>query len=393
MAEKVLIVDDTLINQKILAAILKKAGFEYAVAGDGVQALAAVRGDPPDLILLDIMMPAKDGYEVCAELKADPRTADIPIIFLSALGEASDKVKGLSLGAADYIAKPFDNAEVQARVETQLRLRRLTQSLIKLNRDLLDKQQALEEDLKAAADIQKALIPRPDLRFPGLELATVFEPCATIGGDVFTAFRLDEEHLAFYILDVNGHGVPAAMVAVSASQSLSPGSGIVLRRTDGVAITPPEQVLAELDVEFPLSRFDRYFTIVYLVLHLPTGLMRYSGAGHPLPILQRTDGTIEHLEEGGPLIGLGGIPFDRGERRLGPGDRVFLYTDGLTEAAEPGGALFGTARLEELVRSQRRTSLQESCQAIDRAVREFSAGAPPSDDVSLLAFEYQGVGS
>ncbi len=391
MAEKVLIVDDTLINQKILAAILRKAGFEHATAGDGVQALEAVRRDPPDLILLDIMMPAKDGYEVCAELKADPKTRDIPIIFLSALGEASDKVKGLSLGAADYIGKPFDNAEVQARVETQLRLRRLTQSLIKLNRDLLDKQAALEEDLKAAADIQRALIPKPNLSIPGVSLAWAFEPCATIGGDVFTAFRLDEEHVAFYILDVNGHGVPAAMVAVSASQSLSPGSGIVLKRTGSDAITPPEEVLAELDLEFPLARFDRYFTIAYLVLDLATGVMRYSGAGHPLPILQRVDGSLAHLEEGGPLIGLGGLPFDRGERQLDPGDRVFLYTDGLTEAMEPAGTLFGIARLEALLRSHRGSSLQEGCQAIDRAVREFSLGAPPSDDISLLAFEYQGM--
>lgn len=390
MTEKVLIVDDTLINQKILSAILRKAGLEYATAGDGVQALEAVRRDPPDLILLDIMMPAKDGYEVCAELKADPQTAGIPIIFLSALGEASDKVKGLSLGAADYIAKPFDNAEVQARVETQLRLRRLTQSLIKLNQELVEKQAALEEDLKAAADIQKALIPKPNLSIPGVSLAWVFEPCATIGGDVFTAFRLDDQHVAFYILDVNGHGVPPAMVAVSASQSLSPGSGIVLRRTGSASITPPVEVLAELDAEFPLSRFDRYFTIVYLVLHLPTGVLRYSAAGHPMPILQRVDGSLTHLEEGGPLIGLGGLPFDPGERQLGPGDRVFLYTDGLTEAVEPSGALFGIARLEELLRSHRQASLQDACQAIDRAVREFCAGAPPSDDISLLAFEYQG---
>ncbi len=392
MAEKVLIVDDTLINQKILAAILKKAGLDFETVGDGVAALEAVRRNPPDLILLDIMMPGRDGFEVCAEIKADPQTAGIPIIFLSALGEAADKVKGLSLGAADYIAKPFDNAEVNARVETQLRLRRLTQSLLKLNKELTQKQEALEEDLRAAADIQRALIPKPNLTIHGVSLAWLFEPCSTIGGDVFNVIALDDEHVAFYILDVNGHGVPPAMVAVSASQSLSPSSGIVVKPKSEVVITPPNHVLEELDAEFPLARFDRYFTIAYLVLHLPSGTLRYSSAGHPMPILQRADGSSMLLEEGGPLIGLGGLPFEAGEKVLGRGDRVYLYTDGLTEASGPDAKLFGTERVNGLVAETRSLPLPEACARVREALAVFCGGTPPDDDVSLFAFEYDGRG-
>ena len=160
MGETVLVVDDTPVNQKLLSSILRRSGHGVEVAADGIQALAAVAASPPDLILLDVMMPGKDGFTVCAELKADPATADIPIIFLSAMGEVADKVKGLELGAADYIAKPFDSAEVLARTNTQLRLRRLNQSLVRANQDLKAKQLLLEEDLRAAADVQRALIPQ-----------------------------------------------------------------------------------------------------------------------------------------------------------------------------------------------------------------------------------------
>jgi len=110
----------------------------------------------PELILLDIMMPVKDGYEVCKELKNDPGNREIPVIFLSALSNAADKVKGLEIGAIDYVTKPFDHAEVLARVRVHLRIQRLTQALRAANRALAEKQAALDADLRAAGDIQRA---------------------------------------------------------------------------------------------------------------------------------------------------------------------------------------------------------------------------------------------
>src|SRR5436190_22967606 len=107
MTDRILIADDVPFNQKVLAGILRRAGFDCLLADDGGQALRAVREQCPDLVLLDVMMPGKDGYEVCAELKADPMTADIPVIFLSALQDAADKIKGLTVGGADYVTKPF----------------------------------------------------------------------------------------------------------------------------------------------------------------------------------------------------------------------------------------------------------------------------------------------
>lgn len=160
MSEKIFIVDDDFVNRKLLAAILKKDGYALLEAKDGEEAVGLAFREMPDIILLDIMMPKKDGFEVFSELKCDHRTANIPIIFLSAKTQTEDKIKGFDLGGADYVTKPFDRVEVLARVKTQLKIAGLTKEVIKANEELLKKQEALDEDLKAAAGIQRSLLPQ-----------------------------------------------------------------------------------------------------------------------------------------------------------------------------------------------------------------------------------------
>ena len=392
--DKVLIVDDVPVNLKLLRAILQKAGHEVVEAPGGHDALARVRDSAPDLILLDVMMPGMDGYEVCSTLKRDPGTAAIPVVFISALGEVTDRIKGLEIGAEDYLSKPFDNGEVVARVKAQLRLRRLTRALEEQSRELSAKQRLIEEDLRAAAEIQRALLPRSDLRVPGVATAWLFEPCATIGGDIFDVQALDGDHTAFYVIDVSGHGVPPALLTVSVSQALSLDSGATLRlNADGShSVASPVEVLGLLDREYPIERFGMFFTISYLVLRRSDGTLRYSSAGHPPPLLVRPDGEIRPLDEGGPIIGIGaGLDYEEGCVQLSPGDRVLLYTDGVVEYMSPDREVFGDERLHALLRSRRGEPLGSLCDAIRSALAEHGRGAAPLDDVSLLAFEYQGA--
>jgi sigma-B regulation protein RsbU (phosphoserine phosphatase) len=396
MTSRILIVDDAVLNQRLLSSILKKAGFECLVAGDGSEALRAARESLPDLLLLDVVMPGKDGYEVCAELKADELLADIPVIFLSSLDDAADKIKGLAAGAADYITKPFHGGEVLARVATQLRLLHLTRTLKGLNHDLVEKQRHLDDDLLAAAGIQKALIPRVELAFPGLLLSWLFVPSSAVGGDIFNAQQLDPEHVAFYILDVNGHGVPAAMVAVLVWQSLSPAMGLVVHPgppgDPRARVAPPAEVLRGLEQEYPYERFERYFTMSYLVLHLPSGRLTYSTAAHPLPILGRRDGSLLLLAEGGSIVGLGLGMYEEGEVVLERGDRLFLYTDGIVEYRAPSGEFFGEERLHDVLRAARSLPLAAIGEHLQDALKTFGGGAPAEDDISFLAWEYYGPG-
>jgi PleD family two-component response regulator len=125
----ILIVDDTPENLRFLSTMLAEQGYEVRKALNGPMALATVQADPPDLILLDIKMPEMNGFEVCEQLKAQEKTGEIPVIFLSALDDVLDKVKAFNVGGVDYITKPFQFEEVLARVENQLSIRNLQKQL------------------------------------------------------------------------------------------------------------------------------------------------------------------------------------------------------------------------------------------------------------------------
>lgn len=391
--ETILIVDDNADNRNLLRVILNKHHYTLFEAENGLEAMAIATSKLPDLILLDIMMPIKDGYETCAELKREKTTQDIPVIFLSARDETSDKVKGLELGAADYITKPFNKAEVVARVKTHLKLYGLARSLVLANENLKNKQKKLDEDLAAAAQIQYSLIPSTVPEIDHYSFAYRFEPSDLSGGDIFNIHRLDESNVVMYIVDVSGHGVPAAMVTVAVAQCLRPHGRTIIKEeidtTPFYKITTPLDVVCKLDEQFPIERFEKFFTIVYLVLNTKTGEIRYSNAGHPFPIIVRKSGQLEILETGGTVIGLGDVvPFEEGKAQIHPGDRLYLYTDGIVEFSDKDEEYFGEDRLyQELVR-HRAISLDESCDSLLDTLRVFGKGLKPQDDITLVALEY-----
>ncbi|MBD2015987.1 response regulator [Microcoleus sp. FACHB-53] len=156
----ILLVDDTPINLEILLDLLEDSDFKVVVAEDGESALEMAEYAPPDLILLDVLMPGIDGFETCRRLKANPTTQDIPVIFMTALAEKVDKVKGLNLGAVDYIIKPLEHEEVLARVNIHLRLRHLTKRLTeqneRLQQEISERKRAQEEREQAFAALRQS---------------------------------------------------------------------------------------------------------------------------------------------------------------------------------------------------------------------------------------------
>ncbi|OPY14601.1 MAG: Transcriptional regulatory protein YycF [Syntrophus sp. PtaU1.Bin005] len=394
LKDRILIIDDSLDFRALLARLLKASGFEMMEAESGEEGLQKIGEFQPDLILLDIMMPGIDGYEVCERIKADPCFRDIPIIFLSGRTDAADKIRGLAIGGADYITKPFDRGEVIARIENQLKIRRLTDELIATNAELTEKQKKLDEDLQAAAGIQQNLLPRNPPEVDNLDIAWKFMPSEQIGGDIFNVLRLDEDHLGFYMIDVSGHGVPPALVTFSISQTLQPHMGCTIRKRPGFTpdhqVVSPGEVLKSLDEEYPWERFERFLTIIYLIVNIRNGHMIYSNAAHPPPILLHADGALELLEEGGTIIGLDGIlPFEEGEKILSPGDKIILYTDGVFEFVDSRGEIFGEKRFHELVKGLYRLPIGAVLDEIVLAIERFVQGAKLQDDVSLLGIEFK----
>jgi len=394
MPEKICIVDDNLVNRRLLAGILQKEGYELLEAEDGEAAIELILRELPDLVLLDIMMPKKDGYQVCEELKGNDRSAHIPIIFLSAKSQVEDKIRGLDLGGADYVTKPFDRGEVLARVRTQLNIARLTNEIMDANKELLRKQKRLDEDLEAAAGIQQSLLPQgvPDMK--NVAVAWRFMPCESIGGDIFNVVQLDETHWGIYMLDVSGHGVPSALVTVSASQMLQTHRGLLLKKATKppyYEIRSPAEVLNLLDQEYPIERFNKYFTISYLILDLKEDLLRYSNAAHPSPILLHMDGTLDLLNEGGTIIGMGGVlPFEEGQIQVRPGDKLILYTDGIVEYQDRQGGFYGEDRFQGVLKRLKERPISEIVDGVIDAIMDYGDHNPPRDDVTLLGFEFKG---
>jgi len=204
--ETILLVDDNPTNLQMLYQLLEKSvGGKLLVAKNGETALAIARKTRPDLILLDIMMPGIDGFEVCRRLKADPATGPIPVIFLSALDETADKVKGLQLGAVDYVSKPFQAEEVVARVNTHLTIHRL-------NREVQKQRDQLEHELMVVSELQRELLPEglPSIR--GLKLAVHYETSRYAGGDYYDVIELPDGRCGLLVADSEGHSAPATVM-------------------------------------------------------------------------------------------------------------------------------------------------------------------------------------
>ncbi|MCF8039996.1 MAG: fused response regulator/phosphatase [Desulfohalobiaceae bacterium] len=397
MAEKILIVEDENTNAMMLGRILEREGYTIQVATDGQEGVELALAFPPDLILLDISMPRKDGFQACTELKQDEATRQVPIIFLSGRSDTDDIVKGLEIGGNDYITKPFNKSEILARIRTQLKMYHLNRDLNAVNAVLQEKQKRIDEDLQAAAVIQKSLLPmqHPEIDFG--RLAWSFTPCEKVGGDIFNFFPLDDEHWALYMLDVSGHGVPSAMISVSVSQLLNPQTGLLIKKSTVAGPAPelvaPAQLLAELDRLYPFERFQKYFTMSYVICNCKTGELSYSSAGHPPPLILRKNGEKEFLEKGGPIIGLGGvIPFEEGQAVLDHGDRLFLYTDGVYENRGETDSFLGREGLYELFSQKKDLPLSEAIDEVFNAVLDFGDRKNPDDDVSVLGFEFHKAG-
>jgi len=396
MKERILIVDDSEDIRVLLKRILANAGYDVAEAAGGEEALCRAEAMRPDLVLLDIVMPGMDGFVVCEELGRKGLLTDVPVIFLSARSDSADKVRGLKEGASDYITKPFDKAEVLARVQNQLKIRRLTCELKRSNARLTEKQAVLDEDLRAAAGIQQSLLPRTVPDIESLAIAWKFMPSHVIGGDIFNVFRLDEDHVGMYMIDVSGHGVPSALITVSVSQVLEPNSGQVTKErtyeAPGYRITSPKKVMEALDGEYPIERFGKYFTIVYLIINTRTGEVTYSNAAHPSPVIIRGDGSLEPLDKGGTIIGLDGcIPFEEETKPLRQGDRLILFTDGVVEYRNSSGEFFGEDRFFSLLSRLGNEGIEALLDAVVGSIEDFGQGAEFEDDITLVAVEYRGI--
>ena len=370
--------------------LLRAQGYAVARTADQDQARELLmRGT--DLVLADADLLDGPGWEACL---AECRRHAVPCLLFS--GSRSLESLVAREGKGDGVLLRADSlAELSARVSALTAQRRLRLQLAQLQRRIRVRDREQEEELRSAAQIQRSLIPAhlPDI--DNYRFAWHFQPFEKIGGDLFNVMQLDEDTVMAYLFDVSGHGVSSAMVSVSVHQSLSLHTGRIVKRVYVASpyykILSPAEVLGELEREYPFERFEKFFTITYLLLTISTGRVHYSSAGHPPPAVVRRNGSVELLRAGGGLIGLGvGEPFVEGETVLGAGDRLYLYSDGMIEGANRQGEQFGAERFFGLLGLLWDQPLQAGCRQVAERARQFAGGRPQQDDLTLLGIEYFG---
>ena len=393
---KILIAEDERVSRRLLESRLKKWGYEVTTAEDGLQAWEYFQQEHFPMVISDWMMPKMDGLELLRRIRSFKRPGYVYMILLTARSEKEDILAGMESGADDFITKPFDKDELMARLKVGIRITDLERDLAQRNQELEKINQRMRRDLEAAARIQQSMLPTALPECPGYDFAWKYEPCDELAGDTLNLFHLDEENIGLYLLDVSGHGVPAALLSVNLSRTLTPNpdQSDLLREPgpDGTPrIVPPEEVADRLNQRFPLdSTTEQYFTIQYGQLNLASRRLSYISAGHPPMIHLRADGGVEALQVRsmpiGFLVGVGKV-YDQEELQLAPSERLYFYSDGIIEAAAPNKEQFGVERLKECLDQARDLPLAETLETVCRRLEEWTAGRGCNDDVSLLALE------
>lgn len=374
----ILIVDDTPTNIGVISGALKDL-YKTKIATNGPKALAlACAEEKPDLILLDVMMPEMDGYEVCTRLKADPSTREIPVIFLTGQTSAEDETRGFEVGAVDYVHKPFSPAVVKARVRSHILLR---ESRAQLAAQLL----ALNNELEMARQIQLSILPHTLPQLPGLEIIARFHPMTSVAGDFYDFVHIDDKHLGILIADVSGHGLPSALIA----------SMLQVAMTAQVAhAAEPAKVLSGLNRALCGKFTQDFATAAYVYVDLEKSLMRYAGAGHP-PVMQfrPSAGKSHQVLKNGLVLGMFDVAtYETLELPLEPGDRHVLYTDGILEAASTAGELYGEDRFMRFLENNHALNAEQFADAFLDEIAKWtgqSAGQGQQDDITLLLFDFK----
>ena len=374
--KSILIVDDTPINIGVISGALKDS-FATKVATSGQKALAIASGkEKPDLILLDIMMPEMDGYEVCRRLKANPDTRDIPVIFLTSQTEAEDETKGFEVGAVDYIHKPFSAAVVKARVRTHLMLReahaQIAQQLVEIN-----------TELEMARQIQLSILPSTTPKITGMDVVARYIPMTSVAGDFYDFIVVDERHVGILIADVSGHGLPAALIASMLQVALT---------AQARHVSEPGKVLAGLNQALCGKFQHNFVTAAYVYVDLEKNTMNYAGAGHPpLLLWRKSTGSASQLLENGLVMGqFEEATYNSLQVPIEAGDRFVLYTDGILETCNPAQEEFGTDRFIQFMETNNKLTAGPFADALLLELArwlEQPPGEGHKDDISLLAID------
>ena len=403
LSMQILIAEDEHIPRQLLRFQLEQWGHTVILAENGRHAWELLQTHDCQLVITDWEMPTMSGIELIRHIREANRESYLYVILLTSKSDRADLVTGLTSGADDFLTKPVNKDELKARLQPSLRIIELEQRLGERRRELESHNHLLaaangkmKRDLNAAARIQQAFLPGRNQDIAGIEFLWHYSPCTELAGDMLNVLRLDDDHVGVYMLDVSGHGVQAALMAVTACRYLShhqDASSVLWERQDGSTdyrLRSPAAAAEQLNARFVAqSLTEQYFTLIYGILNQRTGEFRYTVAGHPPPVHVTTCGRSVLLSGDGFPIGITETDYDEHAIQLDSGDRLVFYSDGVTECMNVADELFGNARLLNSLRRDAGQSLDSTLSEVLSHIQAWTGEVPFHDDVSVLALEYR----
>lgn len=396
---RILIAEDERITRMTLARQLENWGHAVVAAEDGQKAWEQFQAGGFDIVLTDWEMPNVSGVELIQRIRESGSATYVYVIMLTSRSDKSDIVKGIEAGADDFLSKPFDRGELRVRLLAGERIVNLERALSRQNAELRTANERIHHGLRAAARVQRSMLPQSNIDTPRARTAWHYIPTEELAGDAIGLHLIDDRYLVAYVIDVSGHGVPAALLSVTAMHAMEPTAGSVslLRDMAGVGglgtVQLPGRAAAEMNRRFRASDNDgRYLTMILSVLDTHTGRLHLASAGHPPPLVLRGAACVPVPDVGGfPIAILDDSSYEDAVVQLEPGDRVFLFSDGVLEQTPPSGSeQFGEVQLVPLLQRHAGMAPEQLIGALVAALTDWAQAAGFADDVSVAVIEWKG---
>ena len=404
---RILIVEDNPLTCVMLKKNMNKWGYDALTAGDINAALAIIVSEEIQLVITDWLMPGGNGDELCQRV----RELNLPfytyMILVTSLEDAEYAVLGMEAGADDFIRKPIQLDELRARIRAGERILTLEKNLqdnnvrlAETSQKLMAANEVINRDLLMAMAMQRSLLPTVAIQFQGISIDWLFHPSTHLSGDIFNIFPLADHHVGFYIIDVAGHGIASAMQSFTLSRLLSPDTGnsddfksAALKIPDrriAKKLNSAPAVVASLNQRFQTDKDNiLYFTMIYGVIDTLNRTIDLCQAGHPHSLHLPNHLPATFIAHGNLPVGIiSDINYESVSLNYGSGDRIFIYSDGITECEAPTGEMFGSERLRLFVEETRQLKISDVVQQLDHRISAWHGANDFEDDISLLVLEF-----
>lgn len=372
---KILIIDDSKLNRNILSKIIEdETDYIAFTAESGAEAFKVIKKDKPDLILLDIIMPDIDGFEVAKQLKSSPDTMDISIIFITALTDEQNIIKGFDSGGIDYITKPFSKIEVISRITALVKLRKQYDEIIRLNNKIVN-------EIAIAKSIQQAIMPNTDFDFPKLSVNCRFIPLEEVSGDYFDVIEINENTYFIFIVDVTGHGIPASLYTMMLKSHF-----YYITQS----FSKPSEIMDRLNTDISNMLLDDFFpTALLLKIDFEKMELSYSNAAHPNPIYfsKNNDKIIKLTKKDFPLGIDPSKNYGEDTIKINKNDRIFIYTDGIINVEDRKGDFFNSDFLDKMIISTLHLPVKKQIDKLLNIIKIASKSGYFDDDVTFLGVD------